>query len=318
MSRALHVDFDWCDSQARRLADRLVRMRGFKDVSTVIGIKRGGCVPAMLIARHLNRGHWIRFASPSDYDKISYLKDAIVVDDICDTGATMIPFKAHGAFACVALAAKAIGKSAVDVKYGQEFGQDTWVAFPWENDDETSEQAAEQGITSLIRHIGDDPNRDGLKETPSRVRRAYEEMTAGSKVDPASLIKTFDAGGYDQMVGVYGVPFHSLCEHHLLPFFGTASVAYIPNGKIIGLSKLARIVDTYARRLQNQERIAEQVATCIMENLKPKGVAVSIEAQHMCMAARGVKKAGATMRTCKLTGVFLKDAKARAEFMQQV
>jgi GTP cyclohydrolase IA len=174
----------------------------------------------------------------------------------------------------------------------------------------------EEAVGTLLSEIGEDPSRDGLIRTPERVRRMYHELTAGYRVDPDALMNgaRFSVD-YDEMVVVRDIEFFSLCEHHLLPFVGKAHVGYLPRGSVIGLSKIPRIVDMYAQRLQIQERLTVQVADFLMERLEPKGVACVIEATHMCTMMRGVKKQEATMVTSSMTGTFRRDARTRAEFM---
>lgn len=174
----------------------------------------------------------------------------------------------------------------------------------------------EAAVRTLLAEIGEDPMRQGLVRTPERVRRMYDELTAGYHVDPDALINgaCFDVD-YDEMVVVRDIEFFSLCEHHLLPFIGKAHVGYLPRGRVIGLSKIPRIVDMYAQRLQVQERLTVQVADFLMERLEPKGVACVIEATHLCTVMRGVKKQEATMVTSSMTGTFRRDARTRAEFM---
>ena len=174
----------------------------------------------------------------------------------------------------------------------------------------------EEAVGTLLAEIGEDPSRDGLVRTPERVRRMYDELTAGYRVDPDALMNgaRFSVD-YDEMVVVRDIEFFSLCEHHLLPFVGKAHVGYLPRGSVIGLSKIPRIVDMYAQRLQIQERLTVQVADFLMERLEPKGVACVIEATHMCTMMRGVKKQEATMVTSSMTGTFRRDARTRAEFM---
>ncbi|HJL14920.1 MAG TPA: GTP cyclohydrolase I FolE [Sandaracinaceae bacterium LLY-WYZ-13_1] len=175
--------------------------------------------------------------------------------------------------------------------------------------------AAEAHVRGLLEFIGDDPTREGLRETPARVIRAYAEHFAGYREDPhAHLAKTFsEVNGYDELVLVSDVQLHSHCEHHMVPFVGKAHVAYIPDGKVVGLSKLARVVDVYSRRLQVQEKLTTQVADAINEALEPQGVAVIIQCQHFCMCYRGVRKPGSWTTTSKLHGLFLRDAAARME-----
>lgn len=172
-------------------------------------------------------------------------------------------------------------------------------------------------IRAMISHIGDDPSRDGLKDTPERVVRSWKELFSGYDQDPSKLFKVFDVA-YDQMVVVKDVDFVSFCEHHLLPFEGVAHVAYIPAGKVVGLSKIARVVDVFARRLQVQERLTNEIGDCIAEHLCPKGVGVVLEAHHSCMSCRGVKKRNAKMITSYLSGVLRDEPDCRAEFLSLV
>ena len=174
----------------------------------------------------------------------------------------------------------------------------------------------EEAVRTLLAEIGEDPAREGLVRTPQRVRRMYDELTAGYHVDPDALINgACFSVDYDEMVVVRDIEFFSLCEHHLLPFIGKAHVGYLPRGRVVGLSKIPRIVDMYAQRLQVQERLTVQVAEFLMEKLEPKGVACVIEATHLCTMMRGVKKQEATMVTSSMTGTFRRDARTRAEFM---
>ncbi|HOJ09196.1 MAG TPA: GTP cyclohydrolase I FolE [Clostridiales bacterium] len=171
-------------------------------------------------------------------------------------------------------------------------------------------------VREFLAAIGEDPDREGLKETPDRVARMCEEIFAGVGQDPKNVIKIFQEDGHEEMVMVKDIPLYSVCEHHLLPFIGVAHVVYIPNkGKIVGLSKLARIVDTIAKRPQLQERLTSEIADVIMESIKPFGVAVVVEAEHLCMTMRGVKKPGSKTVTSALRGIVRTEAKTRAEVM---
>lgn len=177
--------------------------------------------------------------------------------------------------------------------------------------------SAERHVIGLLTAIGEDPNREGLQDTPARVMKAWRQWTSGYEQDPADILRTFRDGGetYDEMVLVRAIPFYSHCEHHLAPFFGTADIAYIPNGRIVGLSKLSRLLDIYAKRLQVQERLTGQVVDALMDHLQPKGAACTIRARHLCMESRGICKQGHETITNALRGVFLEDGKARAEFL---
>jgi GTP cyclohydrolase I len=188
---------------------------------------------------------------------------------------------------------------------------------------DVSEQACtndvECSVQTILEAIGEDPGREGLLRTPARVARMYAELTAGYHVDPVRLINDaiFDVH-YDEMVVVKEIDFYSLCEHHMLPFLGQAHVAYIPDGKVIGLSKIPRIVEMFARRLQVQERMTQQIAEFLNETLHPRGVAVVAEGLHMCAAMRGVKKANARMTTSAMLGSFRDNRATRGEFFEHI
>ncbi len=176
----------------------------------------------------------------------------------------------------------------------------------------------EDAIRAILKNIGEDPDREGLLETPARVAKAHKELFSGYNTDPKTLLKTFTNEGYDEMIIVKDIEYYSNCEHHMLPFFGKAHVAYIPDKTITGLSKLPRLVDVFARRLQNQERLTVQVAKTLMETLSPAGVAVQFDGVHMCMCSRGVRQAKSeTVSTCFL-GKFKDDPKMRADFFAQI
>lgn len=174
----------------------------------------------------------------------------------------------------------------------------------------------EHTVADLLRHIGEDPARGGLLETPVRVAAAWDYWAGGYKQDPVAILKTFEDGAQnvDEMVMVRDIPFYSHCEHHMAPFFGTATVGYIPNGRIVGLSKISRLVDCFARRLQVQERMTTQIADAIADNLEAKGVGVLLNARHLCMESRGVRQQGHSTITSALRGVMLEGA-PRQEFL---
>lgn len=182
-----------------------------------------------------------------------------------------------------------------------------------------SESPIESAVRQILSEIGEDPTRSGLADTPSRVERMYAELTAGYTVDADEVLNdaVFDVE-YSEMVVLKDIPFHSLCEHHLLPFAGTAAVAYIPAKHVIGLSKIPRVVDMYARRLQLQERFTQQVAEFLMQRLEPQGVGVVVEATHLCASMRGVRKPGMVMTTSSVLGLFRSSDKTRAEFFSHL
>jgi GTP cyclohydrolase I len=173
----------------------------------------------------------------------------------------------------------------------------------------------EKAVKEILLAVGEDIEREGLKKTPERVARMYAELLAGMQKDPEKHLRSVFTENYEEIVLLREIPFYSICEHHLMPFIGQAHVAYLPSGRILGISKLARIVDCFARQLQAQERLTYQIADFIMNNLKPQGVAVVLEASHSCMTIRGIKKPGSVMVTSALRGIFKRDPKSRSEIM---
>ncbi len=173
----------------------------------------------------------------------------------------------------------------------------------------------EKAVRDILAAIGDDPDREGLKQTPARVARMYQELFSGFSIEPGSLLEAKFHESYDEMVVLKNIPFNSMCEHHLMPFEGKAAVAYLPDGKVVGISKLARVVDAYAHRPQVQERLTSQVADILMEKLQAKGVAVVLSAVHTCMTCRGIKKAGSVMVTSAVRGRCRSDPRTRSEVM---
>lgn len=278
------VTLSWEDCRAR-----LAALGIDKAGNLIYGVPRGGlCAAALLQHARVT----------VDHNAATH-----VLDDIIDSGATRERLqrqRPHVPF--VAL----VDKQAGDKGLG-------WVVFPWEA--ATAEQPAEDGVRRMLQAIGEDPNRNGLLDTPKRVVRAMREMTLGYTVDPAQVLaRTFEETA-DEMVVLSGIEFVSLCEHHLLPFTGTATVAYIPGQNIVGISKLARLVECFARRLQVQERMTQQIADAIEAHLKPRGAAVVVSAHHHCMGCRGVRKPSAAMHTSSLRGILKTDPSARAEFL---
>ena len=177
----------------------------------------------------------------------------------------------------------------------------------------------ENAIRSMIRYVGENPDREGLLKTPKRVKKAYEFIFGGYKQDPKEILRSaLFSSSNDEMVLIKDIEFYSTCEHHLLPIIGRAHVAYIPDGKVVGLSKIPRVVDVFARRMQIQEQLTEQIADAIMETITPKGVAVVLQARHMCMEMRGVEKINSTTTSSALRGLFKKDEKTRAEFFSLI
>jgi GTP cyclohydrolase IA len=180
-----------------------------------------------------------------------------------------------------------------------------------------SRRAAEEAVRTLMRWAGDDPEREGLHDTPQRVVDAYRDWFSGYRIDPAAYLRrTFEeVGGYDEMIVLRDISFESHCEHHIAPMLGRVHIGYLPANKVVGISKLARVVDGYARRLQVQEKLTAQIADCIADVLKPRGVGVVVEAAHECMTTRGVHKRSVSMVTSRMIGLFRSDARTRAEFL---
>lgn len=184
---------------------------------------------------------------------------------------------------------------------------------------ENENLAFENAVKTMMLHVGEDPSREGLLETPQRVRKAYEFIYGGYKEDPREILsKALFSSSNDEMVLIKDIEFYSTCEHHLLPIIGRVHVAYIPDGKVVGLSKIPRVVNVFARRMQIQEQLTEQIADAIMDTIKPKGVAVVVQARHMCMEMRGVEKINSATTSSALRGLFKRDEKTRAEFFSLI
>lgn len=269
----------------------------FTRCARIYGVPRGGVpIATMLVGIEGINGSLRLADSPEDCD--------FVVDDIVDSGATMRAIKAK--YPSIRFF------SAVDKAVADE-----WVVFPWEKG--TSEQQGpEENVRRMMEYIGEDVNREGLVETPARVIRSYDKLFGGYKQDPASVMKTFEDGACDSMVLLKNIDFYSTCEHHMLPFFGKCHIAYIPNGRVIGVSKLARLMEIFSRRMQIQERVGQQITQALEKYLRPRGAACVIEAQHFCMTSRGVEKQNAKMVTSSLTGVFKENASTRQEFFNAI
>lgn len=221
----------------------------------------------------------------------------LILDDLIESGATRDRFKSkfpHIPF-----------KALIKKKPG-----DPWIWFPWER-----EEAPEDAVIRLLQHIKEDPKREGLRDTPKRVLKALTEMTTGYALSPESVLGTVFTEDYDEMVLLRDIEFTSLCEHHMLPFTGTVDVGYIANGKVVGLSKLARLVNVFSQRLQIQERMTQQIAHALTV-LKPKGIGVVVKAHHQCMSCRGVKQSNSLMVTSCLLGKMRSNSAARSEFLQ--
>lgn len=265
----------------------------------VFGIPRGGIYPAMMIAGLLLHENYVSITDDP-------ARANIFIDDIIDSGETKRRYEKQ--FPNVPFYAL-INKR--DEKWNGK-----WISFPWER--MSNDDGPVENVRRLIEYIGDDPNREGLRETPQRVIRSYETIFGGYKQQAEDIIKIFEDGACDELVILKDIYFYSTCEHHLLPFSGKAHIGYIPDKRVIGISKLARILEMYTRRLQIQERIGQQVTETLMTLLKPKGAACVLEATHGCMTCRGVQKQGSVMVTSSLRGVFLDQVQTRNEFLSMI
>lgn len=300
MTTLTHVTMEQVAHAAKRLAER-------NEPADVYGIPRGGIVPASIVAT-IYGTRLLDAPEPG----------CLVVDDLVDTGATLERYAQQG-FAVDALFRK---PSSPDVYGFDATTENGWLVFPWEVGDEAI--GPTDAVVRLLQYIGEDAERDGLLDTPKRVVKALAELTSGYALDPADVLgvqfEQDDAEQYHGIVLLRGIPFSSLCEHHMLPFTGVAHVAYIPKegGRVVGLSKLARLVDIYARRLQVQERMTVQIVNALVEHVEPFGAACIISASHSCMSLRGVSKHTDGMVTSELAGAFKDDARARDELLRLI
>lgn len=245
------------------------------------GIPRGGAIVAGLTGNAVD----------------SIDKCDIIIDDIYDSGKTASGYTKYN-------------KELMFLYDKRKEPDLPWIEFPWEN---TFDRGFENDIVRVLERIGENPNREGLKDTPKRVVKAWKELTYSDEVN----LTTFDANGYDEMIISKDITYYTFCEHHMLPFFGVAHIGYIPSDKIVGLSKLARIVDYYSKRLNTQEYLTNNIADILNKTLKPKGVGVVVEGRHLCQEMRGIKKRG-KMLTSSLKGLFLKKPKVKQEFLNLI
>jgi len=285
---------------AARVAERLIEIDPDRSGWNLYGVPRGGIPAAYLVGRAL-------LDRDCDFEIVDRIEDAdAIIDDIVDSGATRERYRKIDCLLPFCALYDKLMNPLLD-----------WLVFPWEG---TEQGSAEDIPRRLLQYVGEDTNREGLKETPARFLRAWQHYTKGYKEQPADVLKVFQDGAdkVDEMVLVRDIPVYSHCEHHLAPFFGVAHVAYIPNGKVVGLSKLARLVDVFARRLQVQERLTQQIAHALNDALRPTGVGVVVNCRHMCMEARGVQRQGSSTLTSCLLGAIKEEDSARAEFLQLV
>lgn len=287
-----------------KMADR-IECSG-KEYDYLYGVPRGGIPVAMALSKELGIPLITKqFMAPD--------RNVLVVDDIVDSGRTRNKYKEYDFISIY------VSKNCPDdLKPNIMFMEDStkWIEFWWEEE----EKPGEDIITRMIELIGDNPVRSGIIETPERVVKSWDELFAGYKQNPEDIFKTFgDEEKFNGLVYLKDIEFYSTCEHHIIPFYGRAMIAYIPNGPVIGASKMARLLEIYSRRLQMQERIGEQVTDALMKHLKPKGAACLTEAKHLCIACRGIKKQHSQMGYSSLKGIFLEESPAgiaaRSELM---
>lgn len=306
------TDLTWADVQIvmDELAVRIDNHQKTQHVvapARIYGIPRGGC-------------HVASFLAARGYGIADDINDAnVVVDDLVDSGRTADTALSF-ASSSEAVYFDALLRKPTSPKHRAPNAKEVadWVVFPWERGLDAVETSAEDAVVRLIERVGEDPNRSGLLRTPARVVKALGEMTEGYNIDPKSLCTVFTEPDADEMIVLQNISFVSLCEHHLLPFTGTAAVGYVPrDGLVIGVSKLARVVHTFARRLQIQERLTRQVAGFLMdyEDLNPLGAGAVVKAHHSCMRCRGVREHDARMVTSATYGIIRDDA-GRAEFLR--
>lgn len=279
------------------LAEKLKTIE--KKYSGIYGVPRGGTYPAAMLCQILG--------IPQVFDPADIKPDTLIVDDLIDSGKTLSAYSNDKAVIYV----KA-GKIKEITWFGRGIGTE-WVVFPDE-----SGCGIEENFKRTLEYIGEDTSREGLIETPKRMQKAYDEIFAGYKINPKDLMKTFQEGTCEEMVILKNCEFYSTCEHHFFPFFGHISIGYLPNKKVIGISKLARLVDCFAKRMQIQERMTSQIADTIMDELDAKGVYVICEGVHFCMTSRGIRKQDCSMVTSAVRGIFKEDAKTRSEFLELI
>lgn len=292
MTNIIKITWQQVADESKKIAFR----HAHRNVFNVYGVPQGGASLAVMVAKELN----LPLVEEPQAGR------TLIIDDLVDSGTTLERYHKQGFIVDAGF------RKPTSPHHLAPLAQtlDGWLTFPWERNDGDPTDA----VVRLLQHIGEDPSREGLLDTPKRVVKALKEMTEGYAKDPAEVLGTTFNETQDQMVVVSGIEFASMCEHHMLPFTGVATVAYLPGDCIVGLSKIARLVEMYARRLQVQERMTNQIAQAIEEHLGAKGVGVVIHGTHSCMANRGIKKR-ATMTTSCLLGEIRDEHSARHEFL---
>jgi GTP cyclohydrolase I len=302
------VTNDNISQRAQRIAADIIHHKGLLggDVPRIWGIPRGGCAVAYAVQAALAMQSVVSYVvnGPSAAN--------VIVDDLIDSGATLK--RAMHDYPHIRIFSTLYDKQIGDKDLG-------WLVFPWE-DQEGKDTSANDIVIRMLQRIGEDPEREGLRDTPQRVVKAWNEWFSGYRQDPEEVLKAFVDGAENysgqEMVIVKNIPVYSMCEHHMAPFFGTVAIGYIPNGKIVGLSKLSRLTDIFARRLQVQERLTNQIADALCTVLNPIGAAVLIQCRHMCMESRGVRTTNSSTVTSAMRGALMDKPAARAEFLELI
>ena len=285
---------------------KLIEKLGHLPFSSVYGIPRGGHYAASMIAQDMRKN---LILDPEDIND-----ETLIVDDLIDSGTTYRDYaKKYKQNKFAFVYSKKPEKACEGLIVGVYVPSDKWMVFPDE-----SGAGIEENLRRTLEYIGEDTTREGLIETPSRMRKAYDEIFAGYKINPKDLVKTFVQGTCKEMVILKNAEFYSTCEHHFFPFFGHCSIGYIPKNKVIGVSKLARLLDCFAKRMQIQERMTTQIADFLEQELEAEGVYVVCEGVHFCMTSRGIKKQDASMITSAIRGRFHNDSALRAEFLSLI
>jgi GTP cyclohydrolase IA len=295
--------------------DDLVKQIQNRGYQIIFGVPKGGVLLSALLSEKLKIP-----ISSSEPDELN--GKILVVDDLIDSGRTRKKYRTYD-FACLHIKTKTPVLSTIsdNINFVPEKNSrniDEWIHYWWEGE----EKPAEDAVVRMIQAIGDDPSREGMLDTPKRVIKSWSELYSGYEGNTEERVQEmftqFSSDGYDELVLLKDIEFFSTCEHHMLPFFGKAHIAYIPTEKVVGISKLARLLDIHSRKFQIQERIGELVTTDIMKHLGATGAACIIEAQHLCMKMRGVGKQHSVMTTSSMKGVFLSKPAARAELMSLI
>lgn len=296
-------------SDMRALVKKIKHMHADKlPYDFIYGIPQGGTIPATNLSQALN------IPLITQIDGIDP-KLILIVDDLVDSGNTLAKFKDYD---CAVIGCKPDNKYNHEKLFFIRNFQNEWIHFWWEPDPESGVGSIHDNVIRILEYIGEDMTREGLIETPKRIVKSWGKLFQGYGQNPKDVMKIFEDGACDEMVLLKDIELYSMCEHHMLPFFGKCHIAYIPNHKVIGISKLARLMEIYARRMQIQERIGDQITDALMMHLEPLGAACIIEAQHFCMKARGIEKQNSIMVTSSLKGIFKGEPATRAEFMRLI